>query len=134
MVTEYVLDGSRITSLEAFYDEVSDKVIPDIFWGRNLNALDDILRGGFGTPDEGFVIRWQRSDLSRQSLGYHETARQLERRLQHCHPESRENVQSRLSAARTGKGSTVFDWLVEIIQDHGEGGTQANDNVRLLLE
>lgn len=134
MATEYILDGTRITSLSAFYDEVSDKLIPDVFWGRNLNALDDILRGGFGTPDEGFIIRWQRSDLSRESLGYDETVRQLERRLLGCHPSSRDNVLRELTEARTRNGPTVFEWLVEIIRDHGEGGTQANDNVCLLLE
>lgn len=56
MATEYILDGTRITSLETFYDEISRVVIPGHQWGRNLDALNDILRGGFGTPDEGFTI------------------------------------------------------------------------------
>jgi hypothetical protein len=28
----------------------------------------------------------------------------------------------------------VFDWLVEIIRDHGAGGDQAEDNVELVLD
>ncbi len=50
MTAEYVFDGAKITSLEAFYDEVSNVLVPGASWGRNLNAFNDILRGGFGTP------------------------------------------------------------------------------------
>ena len=39
-----------------------------------------------------------------------------------------------LSDARAGVGQTVFDWLVEIIRDHGPGGEQAEDNVRIVLD
>jgi len=40
MMKEYVLDGAAITSLEAFYDQVSSSLaLGD--WGRNLDALDD---------------------------------------------------------------------------------------------
>ena len=53
MATEYVLDGFRITTLETFYEEISRVLIPGRQWGRNLDAFNDILRGCFGTPDEG---------------------------------------------------------------------------------
>jgi RNAse (barnase) inhibitor barstar len=131
---EYILDGTRITSLEAFYEEVSRILIPGAWWGQNLNAFDDILRGGFGTPVEGFVLRWQHSEVSRASLGYPETVRQLERRLVHCHPANREEVQAELDRANHNDGPTVFDWLVEIICDHGNGGDQSESNVLLILD
>jgi hypothetical protein len=38
MATEYVIDGSRITSLEAFYDEISRVLIPGHQWG-GISAL-----------------------------------------------------------------------------------------------
>lgn len=66
----YEIDGARINSLEDFFAEVSHNIIPNAEWGRNLDAFNDILRGGFGTPDEGFVIRWKNSALSRERLGY----------------------------------------------------------------
>ena len=69
MTREYVLDGPRITSLDAFYDEVSNVLVPGRWWGRNLDAFDDILRGGFGTPKTGFILRWQHADVSRAALG-----------------------------------------------------------------
>lgn len=134
MLKEYILDGSKVTSLEAFFDEVSDTLIPGAYWGRNLDAFNDILRGGFGTPDEGFILRWTHSEASRACLGYTETVRQLEKRLERCHPANRDRVRAELSQAQKRKGATVFDWLVKIIRDHDTGGRQAADCVRLVME
>lgn len=65
----YEIDGERFSTLDGFYDEISRVLIPGAWWGRNLDAFNDILRGGFGTPDEGFVLRWRNADLSRERLG-----------------------------------------------------------------
>jgi len=114
------IDGEQFSTLDEFYKEVSRKLIPGAEWGRNLDAFDDILRGGFGTPQEGFVLVWRSSGLSRERLGYAETIRQLERRLLRCHPSSRSAVKVQLSRARRSEGPTCFDWLVEIIQRHSD--------------
>lgn len=134
MIKEYVLDGSRVTSLETFYDQVSERLIPGANWGRNLDAFNDILRGGFGTPEGGFVLRWTHSSISRENLSHPETVRQLEKQLERCHPSNREFVRADLIRAQKGQGDTVFDWLVGIIKNHGIGGDEADDNVRLVLE
>lgn len=118
MVTELVLDGSRITSLETFYDEVSRVLVPGAEWGRNLDALDDILWGCFGTPEWPYIIRWCGSGLSAQHLGYAETVRYLERKLSRCHPSNRERVTIELERARRGEGATIFDRLIEVIESH----------------
>jgi len=112
------IDGASFSTLEEFYDEVSRRLIPGAAWGCNLDAFNDILRGGFGTPEGGFILVWQSSDLSRERLAYPETIRQLERRLLRCHPSNRAVVRTELAAARVSKGPTVFDWLVEIIRGH----------------
>jgi RNAse (barnase) inhibitor barstar len=114
------IDGERFSTLEEFYDEVGRQLIPGAGWGHNLDAFNDILRGGFGTPEPGFTLVWRRSDLSRDRLGYVETVRQLERRLVECHPGHRSRVRSDLDAARHHQGPTVFDWLVDIISGHPE--------------
>ena len=129
----YEIDGSRFATLQEFYDEISHVLIPGAEWGHNLDAFNDILRGGFGTPDGGFVLRWVNSGLSRERLGYPETVRQLERRLQRCHPTNRPKVANDLERARRGEGATVFDWLVEIIHDHTAGGPEGEDGVELVL-
>lgn len=134
MAKEYVLDGTKITSLETFYREVSRVLIPDADWVRNLDAFNDILRGGFGTPPDGFVLRWTHSATSRANLGYPETVRQLEKRLERCHPSNRASVRADLNRAQQGAGTTVFDWLVDIIRVHGADGDEAEDGVFLILE
>jgi RNAse (barnase) inhibitor barstar len=65
----FEIDGSRFSTLEEFYDEVHRVLIPLASWGRNLDAFNDILRGGFGTPEVGFEIRWKDHQLSRNRLG-----------------------------------------------------------------
>jgi RNAse (barnase) inhibitor barstar len=129
----FEIDGARFSSLEQFYDEVSERLIPGANWGHNLDAFNDILRGGFGTPDEGFVLVWKNHALSQERLGYAETIRQLRLRLNHCHPSNVPFVKVELAAAERREGPTVFDWLVEIIRVHGVGGREAEDNVEFVL-
>jgi len=62
---EYEIDGSRFTTLEEFYDEIERALdLKSDDWGRNLDAFNDILRGGFGTPEEGFTLRWKNHQVS----------------------------------------------------------------------
>ena len=129
----YVIDGSQFSTLEEFARHFSARVLKDHHWNGNLDAFNDILRGGFGTPEEGFSIVWYNSRMSRAALGYGETVTQLERRLSTCHPANRERVAGELDTAKRGEGPTVFDWLVEIIRDHGPGGEQSDDRVTLEL-
>jgi RNAse (barnase) inhibitor barstar len=130
----YEIDGRDFATLEEFYGTVSRVLIPGADWGRNLDAFNDILRGGFGTPEGGFVLRWVNSPVSRERLGYPETVRQLERRLSRCHPANRQSVGEDLERARQGVGPTVFDWLIGIIEVHTPGGREGDDGVELLLE
>jgi RNAse (barnase) inhibitor barstar len=130
----YEIDGAAFSTLEEFYLEISRKIAPSAGWGHNLEAFNDILRGGFGTPDEGFVLRWKNSGLSKDRLGYAETVRQLELRLQRCHPTNRTSVNEDLDEARRGEGSTVFDWLVDIIKKHCSSGSDSESGVKLELQ
>jgi RNAse (barnase) inhibitor barstar len=114
----YTLDGTRFSTLEEFYDEVERVLIPGARWGRNLDAFNDILYGGFGTPSEGFTLIWEYSAESRARLGYQETVRRLEIRLERCHPASMSGVARALMAEGRHEGPTVFDWLVDIIREH----------------
>ena len=113
----YILNGGNFSTLEAFADEFTRALNLEIKWNGNLDAFHDILRGGFGTPADGFVLVWKHSQLSRKALGYAETVRWLEERVQHCHPANVEDFKKRLDAARHYQGSTLFDWIIDIIQD-----------------
>ena len=131
----YEIDGTRFSTLGEFFAEFSRVVIPECDPVlSNLDAFNDVLRGGFGTPDEGFTLLWKNHEVSRQRLGYPETVRQLRLRLAQCHPTNRVRVSRDLEQAQAQQGPTVFDWLTEIIRDHGPGGRYAPDGVDLLLE
>jgi RNAse (barnase) inhibitor barstar len=132
-LTTYEIDGERFATLEEFYSEI-DRIMHLSAWGRNLDAFNDILRGGFGTPEEGFTIRWKNHNVSRERLGYPETVRQISLRLERCHPSNRETVLQHLKDAEQGRNQTAFDWLVDIIRKHGPGGEEEEDRVELILE
>lgn len=127
------VDGARFGTLEEFWNEVSARLVPGRSWGRNQDAFNDILRGGFGTPEGGFVLVWKNHALSRERLGFAETVQELQRVLAGCHPTNRPDVEARLNEAQHRSGPTVFDWLVAIVLDHGPGGAQAEDGVDLVL-
>ena len=120
----YVIDGATFSTLEGFYDATSTVLIPGVYWGRNLDAFDDILGGGFGTTEAGFVLVWKNSDLSRACLGYPETVRYLEQRVRKCHPSNVPRVREELARAKQGEGATLFDWLVQIIEDNAAWGVE----------
>jgi RNAse (barnase) inhibitor barstar len=129
----YEIDGDRFSTLEESYAEI-DRVMCLSPWGHNLDAFNDVLRGGFGTPQDGFTICWKNHDVSRKRLAYPETVRQLKLRLERCHPSNRETVSEDLRDAERGKDQTVFDWLMEIIRKHGPGGEEEQDGVTLILD
>jgi RNAse (barnase) inhibitor barstar len=130
----YTIDGERFATLEGFFQEISGAVIPRANWGKSLDAFDDVLNGGFGTPAAGFTLRWLHHAVSRLRLGYPETVRQLELRLERCPPENRAAIARQLKEASAGAGPTVFDWLVQIVRAHGSGATHNGHAVELLLE
>jgi RNAse (barnase) inhibitor barstar len=64
------IDGRKIKSANDFYREIGSSVNgPGGYFGRNLDALADCLRGGFGTPEHRpFEFEWQHSALSQHYL------------------------------------------------------------------
>ena len=64
------IDGRKIKSVKDFYREIGRSVNgPGGYFGKNLDALADCLRGGFGTPeDRPYEFEWRHSDVSRRHL------------------------------------------------------------------
>lgn len=120
MAREYVIDGTRFATLEEFYDQVGSVLIPGQFWGRNLDAFNDILSWPCFEYHEPYILIWRHAALSRERLGYKELIRWLEERVEHCHPSNVQHFVERLEAAKRAEGPTLFDMLVEIIHDNRE--------------
>jgi RNAse (barnase) inhibitor barstar len=127
------IDGSRFDTLNGFWEEISVRLIPGARWGRNFDAFNDILREGFGTPQGGFRLRWVNFQWSVEALGYPETIRWLENKIQHCHPDSVEFVKREIEAARGAEGPTLADIITDIIRIHGPGGVEEDDGIELEL-
>jgi RNAse (barnase) inhibitor barstar len=99
MKPEIVIDGDRFHDFPGFAKHFSEIALKNQHcWRGNLDAFNDILRGGFGTPDGGFSLIWRNHKKSQQDLGQ------------------------------------SFNTLLEIIQNHGPGGLEAEDRVALTLE
>jgi ribonuclease inhibitor len=65
-VKQYTLDGNKIQSLADFYDRISSLMKLPAHFGRNLDALWDVL----ATDVEGlFEIEWTHADNSRKLMG-----------------------------------------------------------------
>jgi len=67
------IDGVNISDLEGFYNEIDRVLTKDLNWqtGHNLDAFNDLLRGGFGIYEyeESVKIIWTSFSQSKERLG-----------------------------------------------------------------
>ena len=70
---KFTIDGRRFSNMAGFYKEVEQVFTFGLDWkiGRNLNAFNDILRGGFGRHEYGqpIHIQWLAYEKSVRNLG-----------------------------------------------------------------
>lgn len=64
----FTLDGRQVVDADSFYCALGEAINgPGGYFGWNLSAVDDCLRGGFGaTPP--FTLEWQHSDIAKSRL------------------------------------------------------------------
>ena len=69
----FILDGNKFSNIEGFYNEIDNLLTKDIDFktGHNLNALNDLLRGGFNVHElnEPITIKWINYNKSKKDLG-----------------------------------------------------------------
>ena len=125
MRQKFIIDGARFDTLEGFYSEVDTVFTKDITFktGHNLDAYNDILRGGFGMHgrNEPITILWKNAAKSRVDFGYPSTAKYLEKKMGTCHPASRDIVRKKMLAALNEMGPTLMDEIIEITLDNSSG-------------
>lgn len=79
-----IIDGNNFSDLETFYTEIDRVMTKDLGWdtGHNLDAFNDLLRGGFGVFDYGepIILIWKNNSKSRVDLGVEATRKYYEYR------------------------------------------------------
>lgn len=123
---QIIIDGNNFSDEEGFYVETDRLLTRNLTWktGHNLDAFNDLLRGGFGfhEPGEKLSIIWINAAKSKKDLGYEITEKHWERILNTCHPANREYVQEKILEAHNHSGETLFDMIVGIIRDSEDSG------------
>ncbi len=69
---QVILEGKNMTTMKDFYNEVELKMTKELGWeiGRNLNAFNDVLWGGFGVYEyeEKIILVIKDSDYFRKAI------------------------------------------------------------------
>ena len=85
------INGDNFSDLETFYDEIDNVLTKDLDWktGHNLNAFNDLLRGGFGVYEyeEPVKLVWTNFSNSKKTLGQELIDRLVEVITDHDHIE-----------------------------------------------
>lgn len=112
------IDGNNFHDFSSFIVEFNRCFVSHVGgnWSGNLDSLNDYL----SWMGERCMIRWVNSSKSKRDLGYESMASWLRRNLETCHPSNKVAIQSRLAEALNGHGLTLFECIVEIIQDNHE--------------
>ncbi|MGD5182337.1 barstar family protein, partial [Xanthomonas citri pv. citri] len=73
MTATLIIDGNAITDIPSFYAEINRVFMADESWtlGESLDALDDLLRGGYGAlhDQDEIALAWTNIEASRAALG-----------------------------------------------------------------
>ena len=84
-----IINGNNFSDLQTFHDEIDRVLTKNLNWetGHNLNAFNDLLRGGFGVYEyeESVNIVWTNFKNSEASLGKELTDHLKELILDHKH-------------------------------------------------
>lgn len=123
-MTTLVIDGAAVRGIPSFYDELNRVFMADEDWslGQSLDALDDLLYGGFGALHGVGPVRvvWHRHAASREALGRGATADHLRAKIARPDVFDAERFARQLTELEAGTGPTYFDIVVGIFAEHPE--------------
>lgn len=119
---ELIIDGRVMTDIASFYAQINAVFMADESWqlGESLDALNDLLYGGFGAIGNAdtITIRWIGMAATREALGAEATIRLLRERLPTRTMFNGELIADQLAALEKGEGVTYFDIVMQIFADH----------------
>jgi RNAse (barnase) inhibitor barstar len=117
-----VIEGAAIIDIPSFYAEINRVFMAAEDWqlGESLDALDDMLYGGYGMLQDKntFRILWRDMKRSRHALGKECTLAYLREKLLRPDRFNRERIEAQIEALTRGDGQTYFDIIIEIFAGH----------------
>jgi len=117
-----VLAGSAINDIPSFYSEINRVFMAGEDWqlGHSLDALDDMLYGGYGVlaGHESATVIWQDIEQTRSALGEETTRTWLKAKLDSEGTFNVCTIAAQLEALDTGEGQTYFQIVMEIFAAH----------------
>ncbi|WP_313140609.1 ribonuclease inhibitor [Stenotrophomonas sp.] len=116
------IEGRTITGIDSLYAEFNRVFMVGEDWqlGPSLDALDDLLYGGYGTlaGHATATVAWRDVELSRVALGVDATCAWLQVKLQQPGTFSTDVIRRQLEALERGEGQTYFEIVMEIFAGH----------------
>ncbi|NEU70208.1 ribonuclease inhibitor [Spirosoma agri] len=130
MVKRIEIEGNAINDIASFYAEINRVFMVGESWtiGPSLDALDDLLYGGYGALQsaQSIDLVWHDMDHSRNALGYQTTRNYYLDKLKPKSPYNKRLFEEKLIALENGTGETYFDTILSILADH--------PNIRLISQ
>lgn len=119
---QITINGNAIDDIPTFYAEVNRALMHSESWqiGESLDALNDLLYGGFGAIDgeEQVELLWIDLERTREKLGYEVTKSYYKEKLKPGSPFNKALFTQKLAALEAGKGETYFDMIMATIAEH----------------
>ena len=122
MANEIIITGSNISDIPSFYAEINRVFMHNENWqiGESLDALEDLLYGGFGALHNMEITRivWADIELSKKALGYETTKLYYMEKLRPGSPFNKQHFTAKLKELEAGTGETYFDIIITILLSH----------------
>lgn len=122
MKKEIIIDGNRIFDKKSLYEEVNRVFMQNEDWklGESLDALNDLLYGGFGVIKESEEVRliWKNFEENQKIFGFDFTLRFYQEKLQYPQTFNIKFIQKNIQELKEGKGMTYFEMILDIISEH----------------
>ncbi len=122
MTLHLQIDGRAITGIDSLYAEFNRVFMAGEDWqlGPSLDALDDLLYGGYGALQghAAATVTWRDAELSRAALGMDATRAWLQAKLQQPGTFNADMIGRQLDALERGEGQTYFEIVMEIFAGH----------------
>lgn len=119
MKKEIIIDGNRIFDKKSLYEEINRVFMQNEDWklGESLDALNDLLYGGFGLIKASEEVRliWKNFEENQKMFGFDFTLRFYQEKLQNPQKFNLKLIQKSI---QEGKGMTYFEMILDIISEH----------------